>query len=177
MISPEDLRTMLNFVDESILQHLYQDYTDTSDAGIRSHALVLAAHVFMYVTLRQVPLRSPLVRTICTRLQNTLALTTSARETWTDHRAALLWIAFVGLLGTGQEAETSPEGQWFLSLFQSTVQRCRPDFPSNVHCIGRTLSTFLWDGHYCQPLLIWLEASKDTLAKLIPEAPDPHFPN
>jgi hypothetical protein len=157
MVSLEVLRTLFNVVDDSILRHLYRDCIGLSDASRRSRALVLAAHVFMYVTLRQVPPKSPLVRRVCTRLQSAVGLSPTARETWTDDRAALLWIAFVGLLGTGERAETCLEGQWFLNLFRSTVQGYPEDFPPGNGGVRGILSTFLWDELSCQPLLAGLE--------------------
>ncbi|EEU37892.1 uncharacterized protein NECHADRAFT_88180 [Fusarium vanettenii 77-13-4] len=47
MISVDDLRTLLNIVDESILRHLYQNPVDQSDTSRRSRALVLAAQIFI----------------------------------------------------------------------------------------------------------------------------------
>lgn len=157
MVSLGVVRTLLNIADDAILQHLYQDCIDVSDAGRRSHALVLAAHVFMYITLRQVPGKAPLLRRMCARLQSTLGLAPYATDTWPGNRAALLWIAFVGLLGTGEGMETCPGEQWFLSLFQSIVQGYPQDFIPGNGSIQRTLSTFLWDEPHCQPLLAGLE--------------------
>lgn len=157
MVSQDALRILFNVTDRSILKHLYQDCIDVSDASRRSFALVLAVHIFMYVALRQVPPQSPLVRRLCTRLQSTVGLTPPAREYWSENRAALLWIAFVGLLGTGEMTETIPEGQWFLRLFQSTLQGYSHDSPPGNGSLRRILSTFLWDEAYCQPLLAVLE--------------------
>ncbi|KAH6893540.1 hypothetical protein B0T10DRAFT_457640 [Thelonectria olida] len=157
MVPLEALRALFNVVDDSILRHLYQDCIGLSDASRRSRTLVLAAHVFMYVTLRQVPPKSPLVRRMCTRLQNTVGSSPTAREIWTDNGTALLWIAFVGLLGTGEGAETCLEGQWFLKLFQSTVQGYPQDFARGNGGVRGILSTFLWDELYCAPLLAGLK--------------------
>ncbi|KAH6658178.1 hypothetical protein BKA67DRAFT_557350 [Truncatella angustata] len=159
VVSLDALRTLLNMADDAILRHLYQDSTDVSDASRRSRALVLAAHVFTYVTLRQVPPSSPLVRRMCARLQSIVGLTSSAREIWTENMAALLWVAFVGLLGmgTGTGAKTPPGGQWFLALFQCTVQRHPQGCSPGDGSIRRLLSSFLWDELCCQPLLAGLE--------------------
>ncbi|KAH8817470.1 hypothetical protein F5884DRAFT_250899 [Xylogone sp. PMI_703] len=153
MVSQETLQILLNAVDESILIHLYQDRVDIFGVTRCSCALILAAHVFMYVTLRQVPHRSPLVRRMCNRLQSLVGLTSPAEMTWTENSAALLWIAFVGLLGTGERVESCPEGQWFLNLFESTVQGYPQGLLQNNGSIRKILSTFLWDESYCQPVL------------------------
>ena len=157
MVSLEALRTPFNVVDSSILQQLYQPRIDVSDANRRSRSLALAAHVFMYVTLRQVPARSPLLQQICATLQSTVGLAPFAIDIWTESRAALLWIAFVGLLGTRKGKETGPRGQWFLSLFRSIEQEHHQSFPLDNGGVRKILSTFLWDETYCEPLLSGLE--------------------
>ncbi|KAI2463960.1 hypothetical protein F4781DRAFT_425926 [Annulohypoxylon bovei var. microspora] len=159
-VSPENQLILLNVVDELILQYLYRDCVDdVSDSRRRSCSLVLAAHVFMYVTLRRVPPRSPLIRRICMRLQGTVGIAPTAGQTWTENQAALLWIAFVGLLGTGEGewAETCPTGQSFLHLFRSVIRAYPRDLHLGVGNLRGILSAFLWDESYCQPLLAWLE--------------------
>ena len=75
-------------------------------------------------------------------------------EIWTEHREALLWIAFIGLLGTGQGC---PEGGWFSGLFNSTVQVLQHKSYSGSGGILGTLSAFLWDETLCPRLLASLE--------------------
>ncbi len=155
-MSLETLRTLFNVVEGSILQRLYQDCTEASDNSRRSHALVLAAHIFMYVTLRRVPPNSPVVRRMCARLQTTIGWSPSASEVWTEKIESLLWIAFVGLLGVGEVARASPQGQWFLNLFRSTVKRWLEVYQERGTLRG-TLSAFLWEETHCRPLLTELE--------------------
>ncbi|RMZ87997.1 hypothetical protein DV736_g4787, partial [Chaetothyriales sp. CBS 134916] len=150
-LSLETLRTLFNVLEGSILQQLYrcEDATEVKDSSQRSRALVLAAHVFMYVTLRRVPANSPVVRRMCARLQRTVALSLPSSAVWTINKAALLWIAFVGLLGVGDAARTGPEGQWFLDLFHSTVKVWLDDARPELGTSRKALSAFLWDEtHY-----------------------------
>lgn len=148
-ISVDEQRTLLNIVDELILGHLYKNYVHLSHSGRRSRALALAAQVFMYVTLRQVPLGSPLVCRMCSRLQRMMEVDQPG-GLWTDHREALLWVAFIGILGAGQGCL---EGQWFLDLFKSTVQASQHESCSGSDGILGILSTFLWDDSLCPQLL------------------------
>ncbi|KAI0883021.1 uncharacterized protein GGS22DRAFT_34545 [Annulohypoxylon maeteangense] len=156
---------LLNIVDELILQYLYQDQDRFEDRSIprNSCALVLAAHVFMYVTLRQVPPKSPLIRRICTRLLDVVkfgvevGIDPTAKQIWKEDKTALLWIAFVGILGTGERTETCLEGQSFLHLFWLAIQEHSRDFSPGTGNLQDTLSAFLWDESSCQPLLAWLE--------------------
>lgn len=158
-VSQGSYRASLNILDYLILGQLYHgDFDVKPDAEKRSRALTLAAHVFVYVTLRRVPPKSPLVRRMCTRLQNMEGLAPSSREIWSECSAALLWIAFAGLLGTWTDRGACPEGQWFLGLFQATVQGYPQDFSLNGGSLRETLSKFPWDDHYCLPLLADLEA-------------------
>jgi hypothetical protein len=69
---------------------------------------------------------------------------------WTDHREALLWIAFIGILGTGQGC---PEGQWFFDLFKSTVQGLQKEVSSGNDGTFGILSAFLLDETLCPQLL------------------------
>ncbi|KAI1206787.1 uncharacterized protein F4807DRAFT_214794 [Annulohypoxylon truncatum] len=156
--SPETFRVPPAALDELILRYLYRDCVDdVSDSRRRSYALVLAAHIFMYVTLRQAPPKSPLVHRMCIRLQGAVGITPPARQLWAENEAALLWIAFVGLLGTGERAETCPAGQSFLYLFRSVVERYPSDSPQGADSLHEMLSAFLWDESYCRPLLRWLD--------------------
>ncbi|KAI1443033.1 hypothetical protein F5Y02DRAFT_429277 [Annulohypoxylon stygium] len=158
-ISPEVKRAPPDIVDELILQYLYQDHAnDLSDSGRRSRALVLAAHLFMSITLRHSSTRSPVVRRMCMRLQGTVGMAPAARQIWAKDKTALLWIAFVGLLGTGERVETCPAGQSFLHLFRSILREYSKDSTQDISSLRETLSTFLWDESYCQPLLVWLES-------------------
>ncbi|KAH8657767.1 hypothetical protein BX600DRAFT_58962 [Xylariales sp. PMI_506] len=156
-VSLETLRAPLHAIEDLILQHLYRDSVNVSDAGQRSNALVLAAHIFMYVTLRRVSPRLPLLRRMCLKLQNVVGCTSPSRA-WNGYSAALLWIAFVGLLGTGEEAGSCPEGRRFFTLFQSALYGYPYGFPlGSYNSLHDILSTFLWDEACCQPLLAGLE--------------------
>ncbi|RSM10755.1 hypothetical protein CEP52_003388 [Fusarium oligoseptatum] len=147
-ISVDDQRTLLNIVDYSTLRHLYTGFTDTSYTGRRSRALVLAAQVFMYLTLRQVPPRSPLICRMCDRLRRMMEVDQPG-GIWADHGEAMLWVAFIGLLGT--------EGKWFLHHFKSTVQALQKEIFSGNDGIVGIFSSFLWDEALCPQLLARLE--------------------
>ncbi|KAK8070765.1 hypothetical protein PG997_010968 [Apiospora hydei] len=123
----------------------------------RTHALVLAVQVFMFATLRQVPPQSKLMRRMVARLHQTVGESPVASNIWTGYESALLWIAFVGLLGTGV-TEASQQGHWFLNLFRCTAGAdwCA-DYVLCNRDIRQVFSTFLWDNAYCQPVLAELE--------------------
>ena len=154
-VSLEKMRILVNIVDDSILQYLYQDCARESSSNKQSRALVSAAHILMYVVLRQVPPGCPLVRSMCRRLQNTIGLAASVRAAlWKEKKPALLWVAFVGMLATRKGVPACVEGQWFLNLFQSTIRDDAQCFdPVTVDNLGRIMSGFLWDKSYCEPLL------------------------
>jgi len=151
--SPEAQYSLLHDADCSILRYLSLERDTRSDIVKRTLALVLAAHVFMYATLRHVPPKSTLMRRMVTRLQHTMEESLAAGNMWVSRKPALMWIAFIGILGVGV-AEVSTEGQWFSSFFESAA--CAD---SGANCVlgdcdvREILSAFLWDEGYCQPVL------------------------
>jgi hypothetical protein len=156
MIPIEALRSHFDIVDDLILQHLYQNCVGLCHAEKRSLALATAAQVFMYVALRRFP-NSPLVRTMCSRLQDIVGSFTP--EIWIGHQPALMWIAFTGLLGTGGVAAGArgEGGEWFLNLYLSTIQGYLDGPPLSKNRIRNIFSSFLWDESSCGPLVVWLE--------------------
>lgn len=156
MVSEDDLRTLLNILDDTILDYLYQGDIEMYESNTLSRVLMLAAHVFMYVTLRHVPPGVPLLRRMCARLQQaTIRLIPSTQQVCTEHQAAFLWIAFVGVLGMGRTAETCPDGRWFLDFFHRMAGGQSPVFSKDDN--RRTLSAFLWDDAYCESVLARLD--------------------
>ncbi|KAK8073955.1 hypothetical protein PG994_004854 [Apiospora phragmitis] len=157
MLSSEDQQSLLNDADFCILQYLPQARDTLPDATKRTRALVLAAHVFMYATLRQVPPKSTLMRRMVTRLQYAVGESLAAQNIWAGQKRALVWIAFVGMLGTGV-GEACPQERWFLNLI--TCAACAHSRADYVLCnrdIRQICSAFLWDEAYCQPVLAELE--------------------
>lgn len=151
--SPEAQYSLLHDADCSILRYVSQERDAPFDVSKRTHALLLAAHVFMYATLRHVPSKSTLMRRMVARLQHTIGESLAAGNIWVGRKPALMWIALVGMLGTGV-AETSSEGQWFFSLFKCAA--CADSCANYVVCnrdIREIFSAFLWDEAYCQPVL------------------------
>ncbi|KAM0255287.1 hypothetical protein ACHAQJ_005942 [Trichoderma viride] len=156
MVSEDDLRILLNILDNTILDYLYQGGIETYESNTLFRALMLAAHVFMYVTLRHVPPGVPLLRRMCARLQQaTIGLIPSTQQVCTEHQAAFLWIAFVGVLGMGTTAETCPDGRWFLGFFQRMAGGQSPGFSKDDD--RRMLSAFLWDDVSCESVLARLD--------------------
>ncbi|KAK8040345.1 hypothetical protein PG991_000133 [Apiospora marii] len=151
--SPEAQYSLLHDADCRILRYLSKERDVPSDVIKRTHALLLAAHVFMYATLRHVPSKSTLMRRMVTRLHHTVEESLAAGSIWVGKKPALMWVALVGMLGTGL-SETGQEGQWFLSLFKYAA--CADSCANYAVCnrdIRKIFSTFLWDEAYCQPVL------------------------
>ncbi|KAK7946426.1 uncharacterized protein PG986_010747 [Apiospora aurea] len=166
----ETLYRLLHDVGCCILQYLSQERSPRSHIIKRTHALVLAVQVFMFATLRHVPPKSKLMRRMVARLHQAVGESPVASNIWTGCEPALLWIAFVGLLGTGV-TEASQQGHWFLNLFQCTAAA---DWGAGyVLCnrdIRQMFSAFLWDNAYCQPVLAELELQQGlTLLRREPE--------
>lgn len=155
-VSQESLHVYSTFIDDMILRHLHEVYTDTSESSRRSRAIVLAVHVFVYVTVRRVSPRSTLMHEMCRHLQNAVVWVPNVRDVWEGYEAALLWVSFVGILGTG---DLSPEGACFRDLFQSIIENHAKEFFLASGGLCNTLGAFLWDECLCVPLLASLESS------------------
>jgi hypothetical protein len=80
---------------------------------------------------------------------------------WTHDSAPLLWMSFVGLLGSGGLTDATAEGKWFMVVFQTTAKQYRQQQFSDTGTLGKMLSTFPWSKTYCQPLLDGLERGFD----------------
>lgn len=157
-VSPHTIRVLGNTADTLILETLFgKSLNDDvlSPSQKRISALLIAAQIFLYIVIRQVPATSSLIRILCGRLHEALGDTSSVRETWTSHYPTLLWISFVGVLGTGSTDEK--EGtQWYMSLLESTFRQV-PDLGKGESReqgrLRHILSNFLWEESSCAPLL------------------------
>ncbi|KAK8023921.1 hypothetical protein PG993_011987 [Apiospora rasikravindrae] len=136
----------------------------------RTYALVLAAQIFMFAIFRHVPPKSTLMRRMVTRLQQAVGESPAASSIWIGHEPALLWIGFVGLLGTGV-TEACQQGRYFLHLFRCAAgaDSCASYVLYNRD-IRQIFSAFLWDEAYCQPVLAELELEQgQTLLRCQPD--------
>lgn len=117
--------------------------------------LLLSGQIFLYIVVRQVPSTSSLIHILRGRLRQALGDTDSIWETWADHYPTLLWILFVGVLGTGAATEHE-ETQWYISLFKTTIEQVSASFqerPCDHVVVRRILSNTLWEERSCAPVL------------------------
>jgi hypothetical protein len=157
MVSLKTMRSMLDAIDDWMLRYIFRGDIGESDAGRCSRALIMAGHVFLYVTLRQVPPRSPPLRRMCERLRSALEFDIADGFLWTHDSAALLWMSFIGLLGSGGLTDATAEGKWFMGLFQTVAKNNQQERSSGSSTLGESLCPFPWCKNYCQPLLDRLE--------------------
>jgi hypothetical protein len=77
---------------------------------------------------------------------------------WDGHEAALLWITFVGLMGT--DTGDKSNWNWFL-LFLSSGKRYSQDsgYMLKMASIREVFRAFLWDEKYCRPVFTRLPTS------------------
>lgn len=124
-VSPHNIRILGNIADASILSLLYGE-SPGKDAQSHGHrrvyALHIAAQLFLHIVIRQVPATSPLVRILRERLRKVLKHSKSTAETWASNYPTLLWISFVGILGTGAALE-SAERDWYTLLLRATMKK------------------------------------------------------
>lgn len=160
-------QSRINDAECCILQYRSRGRNGLSNIARRNHVLVLAAQVFAYVTLRHVPPKSTMLRRMSAALQTMVDDTLTNNSVWAAHEQALLWIAFVGLLGTQERTDTCATGRWFLELFDSAACADNSD-------TREIFSSFLWDEAYCHPVLAWLE-QRQALLRCKPNGPLTHY--
>ncbi len=150
-VSPNSIRTILNLEEHRLLEKFYGDSFEgisTSDQSVVT-AIALAAHLFLYVILRQVPTNIPLVRTMSSRMQKSIQKMTETQRTTPEYAAALEWVACVGILGTWTGAsEISVESIYFTTLLENSWHDSNSAVYDTAE-LGQRLSQFLWDAEHC----------------------------
>ncbi|KAL0930193.1 tachykinin family protein [Colletotrichum truncatum] len=155
-VSADTIRIVMNTADSTILHFLYVERRTATPVQKRFLVLVSAAQVFLYTVLREIPTTGHMVRTLVTRMRAALDDADSIALIWVSHDAALLWVLFVGIVGSG----TSEDREWFSSRLKKVLQRARDILPPE-RCrrehLQQVLAGFLWRDKYCLPVLdeIW----------------------
>ncbi|KAJ0339197.1 hypothetical protein COL922a_004729 [Colletotrichum nupharicola] len=155
-VSADDIRIVMNTADSSILHFLYVERRTATPVQKRFLVLVAAAHVFLYVVLREIPTTGHMIRLLVARMRAALDDADSIALIWVSHDAALLWILFVGIVGSG----TTEDRQWFASRLHKVLDRAGDLLPPercNREILQQMLAGFLWRDERCLPVLeeIW----------------------
>ncbi|KAJ3946287.1 uncharacterized protein N0V96_004647 [Colletotrichum fioriniae] len=155
-VSADDIRIVMNTADSTILHFLYVERRTATPVQKRFLVLVSAAHVFLYTVLREIPTTGHMVRVLVRRMRDALDDADSIPLIWVSHDAALSWVLFVGIVGSG----TTEDREWFSSRLDSLLERAKGILPSE-RCrrdnLQQLLSRFLWRDKHCLPVLdeVW----------------------
>jgi len=156
-VSAGSIRIMMLYVENYILHQLFAEVRDDQDADLhaaqRISTLLFAAHLFLYVVLREVPTTSHLAQTLTTRLQIALGSAQADGAIWSGFEHALLWAAFIGMVGVGRPGEQ--RWQWFSGVFKETVSiiEAKEALPKSTADVRRILEMFLWRDRHCSSTL------------------------
>ncbi|KAK1569444.1 uncharacterized protein LY79DRAFT_571845 [Colletotrichum navitas] len=152
-VAADDIRIVMNTADNAILHFLYAERRTATPVQKRFLVLVSAAHVFLYTVLREVPTTGHMARILVARMRAALEDADAIALVWVSHDAALLWILFVGVVGSGTAAE---DRAWFLSRLLDVLERARDVLPPE-RCsrknLQQVLARFLWKDKHCLPAL------------------------
>ncbi|OHE90583.1 hypothetical protein CORC01_14130 [Colletotrichum orchidophilum] len=155
-VSADTIRIVMNTADSAILHFLYVERRTATPVQKRFLVLVSAAHVFLYTVLREIPTTGHMVRVLVGRMRDALEEADAIALIWVSHDAALLWVLFVGVVGSG----TTEDRAWFAARLHSLLERAGGMLPPE-RCrrenLQQLLSGFLWRDKHCLPVLdeVW----------------------
>ncbi|GKT51426.1 uncharacterized protein ColSpa_11607 [Colletotrichum spaethianum] len=151
-VAADDIRIVMNTADSTILHFLYAERRTATPVQKRFLVLVSAAHVFLYAVLREIPTTGHMVRILVSRMRAALEDADAIALIWVSHDAALMWVLFVGVVGSG----TTEDRVWFVSRLVKVLERARDILPPE-RCtrenLQQLLAGFLWRDKYCLPAL------------------------
>ncbi|KAK1998388.1 hypothetical protein LX36DRAFT_576398 [Colletotrichum falcatum] len=156
-VAADDIRIVMNTADNSILHFLYAERRTATPVQRRFLVLVSAAHVFLYVVLREIPTTGHMVRILVTRMRAALEDADAIALVWVSQDAALLWILFVGVVGS---AGAAGDRAWFTARLLEVLKRARDVLPPERRTredLRQLLAGFLWRDKHCLPALddVW----------------------
>ncbi|KAK2051262.1 hypothetical protein LY76DRAFT_412981 [Colletotrichum caudatum] len=162
-VAADDIRIIMNTADNAILRFLYDERraaaatATTTPVRRRFVVLVSAAHVFLYAVLREIPTTGRMARILVARLRAALeGADAAAALVWAPpHDVALLWVLFVGVVGSGA---AGGDRAWFLSRLLGALGGVpRGAAPPGRCCtregLRQVLAGFLWRDKHCLPVL------------------------
>jgi len=153
--SSEIVRLHMHKADGAIV-HLLFDEDEASSLSGPLRPLLLAAHLFLYVAMRQVPKRGPVVLAMVDRLEDALRPGHMDSAIWGDHLPMLLWAVFVGALATTTSPGVRMEGgeHWLRAQFGIL---CRVLQPLDKNGVEEMLKAFVWRDKLCGAMLddVW----------------------
>ncbi|KAJ0160998.1 hypothetical protein CTA2_6959 [Colletotrichum tanaceti] len=157
-VAADEVRIVMNTADSTMLHFLYAERRRAaSPVQKRFLVLVWAAQVFLYAALREIPTTGHMVRILVARMRAALDEADAIALIWVPHDGALLWVLFVGVVGS---AAGSQDRAWFLGRLRRVLERARDALPPGRRRredLQRLLAGFLWRDKYCLPVLdeIW----------------------
>ncbi|CAH0054018.1 unnamed protein product [Clonostachys solani] len=148
-IPPETIRMLINVADIKLLEILHGEVADPPSAMSSSivNLVTRAAHLFLYISIRQIPIRASLICTMRDRLCDAMEEVITQTEICTDCPEVVAWAACVGLLGTwGAVSGISSARANFLTVLDSLGLKDSRDLP---WMSDDKLSSLLWDAERC----------------------------
>ncbi|CAI6091780.1 unnamed protein product [Clonostachys chloroleuca] len=148
-IPSETIRMLINVADVKLLEILHSEVPDPPPAVPPSivNLVTRASHLFLYISIRQIPIRASIIRVMADRLYDSMEEAVTQTGICTDCPEVVAWAACVGLLGTWEEVlGISSARANFLTVLDSIGLRYSRDSP---WVSDDSLSSFLWDAERC----------------------------
>ena len=138
--SLEIVRLHMHISDASIL-HLLFDEEESKLLQGPLRPLLLAAHVFLYLTMRQVPRDGAVAKALLRRLEESIQPMQMDLDAWKDHLPALIWIFFVGAAAASKLPAKEISKHW---MWVQLKALCRLVLPTAKESLLKVLKGFLW---------------------------------
>ncbi|KAH7399808.1 fungal-specific transcription factor domain-containing protein [Cadophora sp. MPI-SDFR-AT-0126] len=138
-----------------LLNEPFSAFSDVLDSTIQVKTLPLrtAAHIYLWLAIREIPLTSELIHRMVQRLQESLVGTLS--QWWTGTRESMIWLLWILFVG-GIAAMGREERMWFV---QEMSGICRTLGISDNDTLRNSLYLVLWQEEFCGEKLelLWLD--------------------
>lgn len=139
--APNGIRVILNVAEFHILDHIEDEAHSPRDHRFKT--LILAAHVFLYAGLRQLPPMGALIRIMLDRLRDALGAGEIMAETWRDHLSDLLWVLSVGAAASPKDRYET--GLWFSSRLELVLRLLQIRTRTALEAV---LQRYVWADEY-----------------------------
>lgn len=146
--APEEVvKIHMNVAETAILRLLFDESQNHMLVG-PLRPVLLAAHLFLYISMRQLPRNSAVAMALTSRLEEFFRNWQPEPELWGDYQPVLLWAMFVGVAAKPRLQRIQEDWMWLRLRYV-----CRLMGITTKESLLDVLQGFLWIEARCTPRL------------------------